>query len=260
MQEQPSSKIDNMLEELLERQRLSRFDNVMLLMYPTIISGSAILAYGLLNISALRDIMILYVPLSYILFDFAIFYLLGLCGTFVIFIWAYIQDKIKLRVNATNLFLHIVTISIALIVSMYLIAPVVFVASKYAIVGRYTSTVFIIAVANLAYGTADWLQMRILSWLFVVAKRRFQREQIDFDKLYLARKYFYKRFFGIGQFFLLASCSTYVWVLSRIFRFGGGLTPEFFSYLVGFVAMVLATAVIFKRESIVKRIKGHVSL
>jgi hypothetical protein len=96
-------RLEGRLRELLERQRLSRFDTLMFLLYPTAIAAFTTLASSLWQISTLRKFQVFagltaadLVPLLTLL---VIIFISGL----VLFVRAYASDRMRDRIEAAGL-------------------------------------------------------------------------------------------------------------------------------------------------------------
>jgi hypothetical protein len=90
-------RIENRLEMLLERQRLSRFDNLMFLVYPMILLGITLSLSASTQYEAIRTIMIWGTPLTLILDILRYGFSVGFGLTFVIFCIGYSTDSLNLR-------------------------------------------------------------------------------------------------------------------------------------------------------------------
>jgi hypothetical protein len=86
-------RIENRIEMLLERQRLSRFDNLMFLIYPLVILGITLSLSLSLQYETVKSIQVSGVPLVQLFDVFRILFPLGLGLTFLTFCLAYAMDK-----------------------------------------------------------------------------------------------------------------------------------------------------------------------
>jgi len=89
--------IENRVEMLLERQRLSRFDNLMFLMYPLVILGITLSLSLSLQHEVIRSVQVWGVPLVQLFEVFRILVPLGLGLTFLYFCLAYAMDRLGMR-------------------------------------------------------------------------------------------------------------------------------------------------------------------
>jgi hypothetical protein len=91
------AEIENRVELLLERQRLSRFDNLMFLVYPMVLFGITLSLTASIQYEAIKTIMIWGMPLTLILDIFRYAFSAGFGLTFVIFCIGYGADSLNLR-------------------------------------------------------------------------------------------------------------------------------------------------------------------
>jgi len=126
--------LDNLLEEIVERQKLSRFDTVMLLAYPLLLSGMAA-SVGVLSQRAIQDWFLgkVFEPIPGLVFIatmVGIFWLVILAWNFVHFIRAYLGDDIRARMQAS----HNVVISLAwlsvVVLTIFAVLPALDLAAK----------------------------------------------------------------------------------------------------------------------------------
>jgi hypothetical protein len=90
----------NMIEDLIERQRISRFDTILFLIYPVLLAGMTGLTNAILQYRALQSISILGIDFMAILALGSLF-ILGVLGVgFFSFILAYLHDDLIGRIRA----------------------------------------------------------------------------------------------------------------------------------------------------------------
>ena len=114
----------NQLQELLERQRLSRFDTLMFLVYPVVITASTWLLNALWQINTLLETQVLFVSVTDLLpvgVGFDVFLVAG----FLLFAYSYGTDNMKERVSACAI-LAFGTYVIAVFFSLLLIVATLY--------------------------------------------------------------------------------------------------------------------------------------
>ncbi len=98
------TRIEGLLEDLMERQRISRLDTVMFLAYPVIISGTILLVNATSQWETLGRIKILTVSFQSLFLFLGLFFGFGLVLTFVAFIRAYVADDLRGRYRSCRWF------------------------------------------------------------------------------------------------------------------------------------------------------------
>ena len=105
LQEEKLTRLEEQLKEVIERQRLSRFDTVLLMAYPIVILGISALSYAIVQLKNFSEVTIGAVPASvlvgYVVFGFGAWGIIGF-GTYL---RAYLGDNIETRMSASALFL-----------------------------------------------------------------------------------------------------------------------------------------------------------
>lgn len=96
-------RIENQVKILLERQRLSRFDNLMFLFYPLVIFGIGLSLTLSLQYEMMKSIMIWGVSMAQILDTFRLVYVLGPALIFAWFCWGYAADDLVIRLESLEL-------------------------------------------------------------------------------------------------------------------------------------------------------------
>jgi hypothetical protein len=96
------TRVETLLQNLLERQRLTRFDTVMFLAYPLVIAGMTLLPNAYLQYQALQNVSIMGVALGSILVVLTLFFVLGLVVGFTRFVFAYLVDNLRGRILAAR--------------------------------------------------------------------------------------------------------------------------------------------------------------
>jgi hypothetical protein len=99
--------IENRVEMLLECQCLSRFDNLMFLMYPLLILATTVSLTIAVQYGAMQKVFLWYVRLTDILDIFRILLFIGLGAAFVRFCHAYAKDSIRGRMTSVRILLWV---------------------------------------------------------------------------------------------------------------------------------------------------------
>jgi hypothetical protein len=97
------AEIESLLQELLQRQRLSRFDTLMFLLYPVVIAGSTWILSVFWQMPILQDARVVGVPFTEILRIASVVIFFLILG-FLVFAYAYASDNIGLRAFASGIF------------------------------------------------------------------------------------------------------------------------------------------------------------
>lgn len=97
------TKIENLAEDMVERQRLSRLDTVIFLIYPVLLLIITTLSNGILNYQSITKSATIGPLIDKILVPVFVYLFGGLLVTFVIFLRAYIGDNLKGRIVACGL-------------------------------------------------------------------------------------------------------------------------------------------------------------
>jgi len=98
------SQIENKVEQLLQRQRLSRFDSLMFLAYPLVILGITVFANAFLRYGTMQGATIMGVSLSDVLLWSASSFAYGFVAGFLIFLYGYATDSCRLRIKGAQVF------------------------------------------------------------------------------------------------------------------------------------------------------------
>jgi MFS family permease len=171
--EERLSRIEGMLQDLSERQRISRFDTLMFLMYPLTFFMMPLLTNALLNWKSFSEAKILGVSYADILFFFSVFIGLGMICTLLYFIRAYARDNLRERFVAfQGLMSFGITGFSSGTVAAVAISTVGDLVLKYLpfdLVGWITRIAFILGSMFSAVSLVGWLiwkfEERVLSWL-----------------------------------------------------------------------------------------------
>jgi hypothetical protein len=126
LQEEKLTRLEEQLIEVIERQRLSRLDTVLLMAYPLVILGISASSYAIVQLKNFGEVTIGAVPLSmlvgYVVFGFGLWGIIGF-GTFL---RAYLGDNMETRITASALFLFT---SIAVVEIIALVTGATFIAA-----------------------------------------------------------------------------------------------------------------------------------
>jgi hypothetical protein len=98
-------RIENRVEMLLERQRLSRFDNLMFLIYPLVIFGTTLSLTLSLQYESIKVMLVWGIPMVQFLDTIRFLLLFGLGLVFLFFCVGYAKDSLGIRIDTLgNLF------------------------------------------------------------------------------------------------------------------------------------------------------------
>jgi hypothetical protein len=185
--EEQLRRIENELEDLSERQRISRFDTLMFLMYPLTLFIMSLLVNVLLQWKSLSQGGILGVMYSDILLVFFVFMGMGMVYTLLRFIRAYTRDNLEERFVAFRSFMsygvsgfssaiiYLFWLSTTLdLVQIYPSLDLAGVTIRLGFVfGSMVAILFLIGAIILKYVA------RVLPWLKAIAPRKAAAEKID---------------------------------------------------------------------------------
>lgn len=149
--------MDNLLEEVVERQKLSRFDTVMFLAYPLLLSGISASVW-VLSQRTIQDWMVgrvleLIPGLVLFVTVFSIFFLVILAWNIVHFIRGYLGDDIRARIRASHNVVASLGWLIGVMLVLFAVLPVFDLAARAA-KGLISVLSWILAFA---FGVSIWL-------------------------------------------------------------------------------------------------------
>lgn len=114
-------RIEHQIKILLERQRLSRFDNLMFLLYPLVISGIGLSLTLSLQYETMKTIMIWGVSLARILETLRFAYVLVPAMIFASFCIGYAADDLPTRLKSLEMLLFVLLYLPSLFFGLFLI-------------------------------------------------------------------------------------------------------------------------------------------
>jgi hypothetical protein len=164
-------RIENRVEMLLERQRLSHFDNLMFLAYPIVILGITLSLTLSIQYEAMKSVLVFGVPLNEVVFGICYVFLSGFGVAFLIFGIGYAKDSLHLRLTSLRFLLGglaSLANAIALIISWRTLSDIL--SGLQAIFPTNTVrlvilTPFLVAwLGIVALGTERFVR-RVASWL-----------------------------------------------------------------------------------------------
>jgi len=171
LQEEKLARLEEQLREVIERQRLSRFDTVMLMAYPIVILGISALSSAIVQLRDFGEFAIGAVPASvlvgYVIIGFVVWGIMG----FGIFLWAYLGDNIGTRMTASAMFLFA---SIAVVECIALVTGATFIGT---FAWEYVSTLglgLFVAFAVGGFVTAVVLGLSLGFWTLFRVERWFR--------------------------------------------------------------------------------------
>lgn len=255
-------RIENQVESLLERQRISRFDNLMLLVYPLVILGLTVLTNAIQPYAtASRDPATgpLETITLYIAYYGGIFFVLLMVVPFIQFIHAYAVDDLRGRVSACGLLsMFPVGLLIIVIAMPRSWAPIIWLAVKgpepLLILLLFTSTVLSPLCFSIASGR--WVERRLISWfernawLAFAATRsvRLKRgRRLTFSEYGALLEMDMKSALCLGKILWCASCLIYAAMVVGAIWVSGQF--EFVTYYVAaLTALLIVTPLIVSRR------------
>lgn len=209
MTDEHLDRLERLLEELIERQRLSRFDTLMFLAYPAIISGTVLLANVISQAGTYVSVTILGVPILTIVIQLALLFVFGLVASFLLFLFAYARDDIVGR-SRTCRFLVYQTVGLVALVEFPLSSLIQDLAQGDILgtVLRLTTVLsFAISLCSLwASEVVLPFQDRIRLWFRRNIPNLLEREKIVAKTTSPHEKRFVRR---VGIFFWLVALASY---------------------------------------------------
>jgi hypothetical protein len=124
--EERLARLENRLEEFLERQRLSKFDTLVFLAYPVVLGGITALASALWQYQTLSAVMIGRLPLTPIIGLLGLAFSFWIIGGFLMFLRAYPTDDVSKRIWV---FFHLVHSSELAVIVFWVLFNVGFIAT-----------------------------------------------------------------------------------------------------------------------------------
>jgi hypothetical protein len=196
VKEGPSSNeltaIGKTLDDLVERQRLSRLDTAILLQYPVLLALLGAFTNALWNYGSLQSIHVFSVTVGFLLVSMNGFLIIGLCYSLFRFLQAYLEDDFKGRLSACTSDSTII-VGLLLIQILWLVAAGSLVSGplpealprEYALqLELSTMPVFavIVLIVGICFrdGLNYWLKQRVVSWSRDNIPKTFEGAQIPY--------------------------------------------------------------------------------
>lgn len=157
-------RIENQVKVLLERQRLSRFDNLMFLVYPLVIFGITLSFTMSLQYGVIKNTLIWSAPLLPVLEQLRLVFVVFLGSTFLLFCLAYAKDSVKWRLSSLNILvwaLFSTTPVLILLLSSEMMLPDTFAIPWVQVI---ISLPCVLALFYLTLEGADRLLGRVAQW------------------------------------------------------------------------------------------------
>ncbi len=160
-------RLENLLNGLVERQTIARFDTAMFLTYSSILAGSAELFNVLGQVRALRDAKIFGVSLQSLVLFLVFVVGLGVVGWFVYFLRAYLRDDLRRRIRALGGMLGQTIISLSAVVAILLAASIESPVSRsssflqiliFVLLGLVVMFPLLVAVSKLVHKALSWFE------------------------------------------------------------------------------------------------------
>jgi hypothetical protein len=145
--------LQNRVEDLLERQRLSRFDTLMFLAYPVVIAGITTFASVLWQYKTLSAVMIGRLTLTYVIALIGLAFFLWVVWGFIRFVRAYPTDSLT---NRIRVFSHFVSSSYSAITVIFIVFADGLVAD---LIGKESSMLTEIFLLTFSISTLTFLSL-----------------------------------------------------------------------------------------------------
>jgi hypothetical protein len=241
-------RLENVLQEVAERQRLSRFDNLMFLAYPLVLAGQTGLANLLWNSDALKSVKVGGLPFEGIVLGGSIVLGVALFWTFLIFIQAYVADDLLGRIMACH-YLMETTIVVAILPFTAFIIRIGALPPELASVvpgathlfqEMLTAVLFFVAAFALILlwqAVTSRSIVTVCAWFHRNVPRRFAQDGLS--ALETSFRLIQTKRFRVGRILMIGVCSVYavIVVLAAL------VEPQTAAYrgalLIGIVAMTL---------------------
>ena len=187
-------KIESMLEDVVERQKISRFDTLMFLMYPAVFFCLAILINAYSSWKLLKDLYLLGWPLGFVLFGMSYVFGTVLILPLVIFIRAYVTDSLRLRIGACFISLVMTICYVFLALAIILPSPISDLARRYGDIARLvvTNALGMLIVSFIAEPIV-YVEDKITLWFFENLPQRIRREGFKLKRPRIAKRVFVAR-------------------------------------------------------------------
>lgn len=176
-------RIENQVKVLLERQRLSRFDNLMFLVYPLVIFGITLSFTMSLQYGVIKNTLIWGAPLLPVLEQLRFVFVVFLGSAFLLFCLAYARDNVRLRLTSLGSLvwaLFCTTSVLGLLLSSQIMLPDMF-AIRWVQVIILLSC--ILALFYLTLEGADRLLGRVAQWFKNSIPITLKEAQVQLDML-----------------------------------------------------------------------------
>ena len=264
--EERLTKLENLLDDMNERQRLTRFDTVMFLVYPVVIAATTLLASGFVQYETLGNVKVLGVALSSLLLYGSLGIACGILYAFLMFVLAYLADDLRRRILSARWVAWGATFLGAQLLLVFSVAPIT--SSLEAITQGSNSSVptilafiFVMSLTFLVISLADGMQ-ELFAGLAVSWSRN--NIPVRFSKMVPLKDFSKSLHFSflIGKIAWAAMCIDYA-VMVALALLTKGLQQNIKYHSVTAFFLLSLTAVVFLRlriRAVFKRVKKVVSV
>lgn len=252
MAQEQLSRIECTLEDLLERQRISRIDTIVFLLYPAVFFTVPLLANWYMQWEILTRISFGPITATGLILFLTIFFVTGIVVTFVRFILAYARDDLKRRFTTCQYFLRLVVLLFGGVFMNVLPSRILYdlVPNATAFgwwglaVRELLDTVKTAAITFFFLGLGNRFAASVVSWIQHIAPRRIEAEHIIFPDFSERMSYW----FSMSKIALCVSCILYGIIVIYMALTTGPLGTAFY-HMAALVILVLLTfiAVLEKR-------------
>lgn len=241
-------RLENLLQEVAERQRLSRFDSLMFLAYPLVLAGQTGLANLLWNSDVLKSVKVGDLSFQGIVPGVSIFLGVPLFWTFLIFIRAYVADDLLGRIMACHYLMETTIVVVILPFTAFIIRVGALPPELASVVPgvthlfqeMLTAVLFFVAFTALIFlwqaATCRSIAT-VFTWLHRNVPRRVAQNGLS--GLETSFSLIQTKRFRVGRILMIGVCSIY----AAIVVLGALVEPQMTAYrgavLIGIVAITL---------------------
>jgi hypothetical protein len=181
-------KLESLAEDIVERQRLSRFDTVVFLLFPVLLLITTTLSNVITNYQSIVKIPTIGPLIVKLLPSFLILPFGGLLFTFLLFLKAYLGDDLKGRISACSLIYAYTVIFLLFFVQTQIPALIYGWAEEgqgwfIASLPSLFSTVLILAAIYFVSSSQGSLSGRIAAWLQENVPRKWKAEGLSTERI-----------------------------------------------------------------------------
>jgi hypothetical protein len=163
-----AGKVERILIGIAERQKISRLDTAMFLLYPLCLTGSIWLWSTYNQIAVYREIKILGISFDVLIFYVSLFFIFGIAFSFLLYLRAYLADSMMGRVRSCNVLTgeSVIFVSVMTIPVGAQIRQLAAKASDFAWMGDLVQILLGTAAGLFWDATVVWkLQRKVAVWI-----------------------------------------------------------------------------------------------